>query len=124
MLKKIQISLTILLTTILVSCQYEPVEVEFIGIEDNIANFIVKGSADQDIYSLNFVVTYYSPTDEVLKTDTVEYTATAGTEGNIIPFLEAEGQTYFSQKAPANAKSASATAIKVNYEKPSDDTNL
>ncbi|MDX1592549.1 MAG: hypothetical protein R3283_11320 [Balneolaceae bacterium] len=103
--------LLILATSLFIyGCQKEPVDVELIRINDQgIAMFEVYNRTDQNFSEMDFEVTYLDGQNEVILIDTLHYEMAE--ESAIQIFLEANGETMFSQTVPENTVSASARII-------------
>ena len=105
-------SIFLILTLSLVSfgCQSDPIEVNFEEITDQgVAVFSVYNHTDQDYTKMEFEVTYLNDMGDTILVDTISYEMADDSPNQI--FLEANGQTIFSQGAPENTVTASGRAI-------------
>lgn len=99
-----------ILALLSVGCQMGPQEVEFIRITDQgVAIFEVNNLTDQDYTEMEFEVSYLNGQDEVILIDTLHYEVADDLPNQI--FLEANGQTMFSQTVPENTVSATGRII-------------
>ncbi|MDX1591215.1 MAG: hypothetical protein R3283_04595 [Balneolaceae bacterium] len=110
--------ISILSFTIL-SCQSEPIEVEFEEINDqDLAIFRVYNHTDQDYLGIDFEVTYLDDRKEIILIDTVSYPISLDQDSIPQVFLRANGQTIFVQRVPENTVTTTGRTIS---SIPSDD---
>lgn len=100
----------------LFSCKPEPLQVEFLKIQNNVALFTVENNTDKDIYSVVFEVTLFSKDKSILKIDTVSYSNTRDLEGKVKPFVEAGQETFFPYGITEETTSTSARTIEFGFE--------
>ncbi|WP_439475833.1 hypothetical protein [Algoriphagus formosus] len=98
------------------ACSKEGIQVELAEIKNNLVLFAVENHTDQDIYSIELEITYYSTDKSLLKTDTVSYSKTTDVSGNIIPFVKAGEETTITYSMPQETSSASARVLEFKTE--------
>jgi hypothetical protein len=102
---------------ILTACKKDPIKVEFMKFQNQVALFTVLNNTDQDIYTVSFEITLFSEDKSVLKIDTMNFSNTSDNAGNQIPFLEAGADTFFPYSITDKTTSASARAIDFGFSK-------
>lgn len=98
------------------ACSKEGIQVELTEIKNNLVLFAVENHTDQDIYSIEFEITYYSTDKSLLKIDTVSYSKTTDVSGNIVPFVKAGGETTITYSMPQETSSATAKVLEFKTE--------
>ena len=111
------IILATLLTFLFTACKKDPIKVEFMKFQNQVALFTVLNNTDQDIYTVSFEITLFSEDKSVLKIDTMNFFNTSDNAGNQIPFLEAGADTFFPYSITDKTTSASARAIDFGFSK-------
>lgn len=105
--------LIFLLFVSLSSCQKQKVKAEFIEINNNIARFDIINSSNRDIEKITFEISYFDPSDNVLRKDTVNYQKSKENAQEYDPFLKANEKTFIVQSVPNNCDKAGIKILKV-----------
>jgi hypothetical protein len=98
------------------ACSKEGIQVELTEIKNNLVLFAVENHTNQDIYSIEFEITYYSSDKSLLKIDTVSYSKTTDVAGNIVPFVKSGKETFITYSMPQETSSATARVLKFKTE--------
>lgn len=108
---------TSILIALATSCKKDPIHVELMKFQNQVALFTVENNSGKDIYTVTFEVTLFSKDKTVLKVDTVDFSNISDAEGNLRPFVEAGKDTFFPYGITEETASTTARAIEFSFEK-------
>jgi len=96
----------LIFTFTFISCKNHNVKAEYIEIKDNAAWFNIVNKSKKDIEKITFEIKYLDSLDNLLLTDTIEYSVSKQYFKDNTPFLKANDKTFIVQSTPSDCKKA------------------
>ena len=103
----------LIFTFTFISCKNHNVKAEYIEIKDNAAWFNIVNKSKKDIEKITFEIKYLDSLDNLLLTDTIEYSVSKQYFKDNTPFLKANDKTFIVQSIPRDCKKAAIMILEL-----------